>query len=129
MLIVWLVLALDGLALDCGACGHFSVRSRSASLHAVHRLSFGLSYVLRVPFSFMGPRVAVAVLVSLVFVVYLACRSLALEVLAATTEGAPARETSITQPSTYQPFAHGLFVAIYAFRIAYGFALTFESVW
>lgn len=90
--------------------------------------AFGLSYVLRVPFSFMGPDVAVAVLVSLVFVVYLACRSLALEVLAATTEGAPARETSITQPSTYLPFAHGLFVAIYVFRIAYGFALTFESV-
>ena len=64
----------------------------------------------------------------LVFVTYLVCRPLALEVLAATTEGAPARETSITQPSTYLPFAHGLFVAIFVFRIAYGFALTFESV-
>lgn len=90
--------------------------------------AFGLSYVLRVPFALMGSDVAVAVLVSLIFVMYLACRPLALEVLAATTGGAPARETSITQPSTYLPFVHRLFVAIFVFRIAYGFALTFESV-
>lgn len=90
--------------------------------------AFGLSYLLRIPFSFVGPDVAVAVLVSIMFVMYAVCRPLALEMLAVMGGAAPARETSITQPASYLPFAHGLFVAIFVFRIAYGFALTFETV-
>ncbi|MEF9877202.1 MAG: helix-turn-helix transcriptional regulator, partial [Gordonibacter sp.] len=41
---------------------------------------------------------------------------------------APPAEASITQPASYLPFAHNLFIAIFAFRIAYGLALTFGSV-
>ncbi|WP_304597471.1 helix-turn-helix transcriptional regulator [Adlercreutzia caecimuris] len=91
-------------------------------------LAFGLSYLLRIPFSFVGYDAAVAVLVSLIFVMYAACRPLALSVLRAMTEATSAREASITEPASYLPFAHALFAAIFVFRIAYGFALTFESV-
>mgnify|MGYP000659455065 FL=1 len=58
---------------------------------------------------------------------YVACRPLALDMLASMKQGVPPVEASITQPASYLPFAHGLFIAIFIFRIAYGFALTFGS--
>ncbi len=90
--------------------------------------AFGLSYLLRIPFSFISYDVAIILLVSLIFVMYAACRPLALQVLSHMQTTTSAREASITEPASYLPFAHALFIAIFVFRIAYGFALSFESV-
>ena len=87
-----------------------------------------ISYLLRIPFMGVDPTLSMAVLFLSPFVMYTACRPLALDMLAVIKKAVPAAETSITQPSSYVPFAHGLFVAIFIFRIAYGFALTFGSI-
>lgn len=87
-----------------------------------------VSYLLRVPFMGMDPTVSMVVLFLDPFIMYVACRPLALDMLAVIKKAVPAAETSITQPASYLPFAHGLFVAIFIFRIAYGFALTFGSI-
>mgnify|MGYP005807034493 CR=1 FL=1 len=90
--------------------------------------SFVASYLLRLPFADVDPTVGMAVLFALPFVTYVAVRPLALDMLESMRRAAPPVEASITQPAAYVPFAHGLFVAIFIFRIAYGFALTFGSV-
>lgn len=90
--------------------------------------AFGLSYLLRIPFAFVGSDIAIVVLISLMFVMYAACRPLAIRVLEDMQTALAGREASITEPDSYLPFAHAFFVAIFVFRIAYGFALTFESV-
>lgn len=87
-----------------------------------------VSYLLRVPFMGADPTVSMVVLFLGPFIMYVACRPLALDMLAVIKKAVPAAETSITQPASYLPFAHVLFVAIFIFRIAYGFALTFGSI-
>lgn len=86
------------------------------------------SYVLRIPFMSVDATTSLAALFLLPFLMCVACRPLALDVLANMKQAVPPVEASITQPSSYVPFAHGLFVAIFIFRIAYGFALTFGSI-
>lgn len=85
------------------------------------------SYVLRIPFMNADMTVGLTTLFLLPFLMYVACRPLALDMLASMKQGVPPVEASITQPASYLPFAHGLFIAIFIFRIAYGFALTFGS--
>lgn len=86
------------------------------------------SYLLRLPYMEAGATVGLATLFLIPFVTYAACRPLALDMLAIIKRAVPAVDAAITQPSSYLPIAHGLFVAIFIFRIAYGFALTFGSV-
>ena len=86
------------------------------------------SYLLRLPYMGADATVSMATLFLLPFIMYAACRPLALDMLAVIREAVPPAETSITQPASFVPFAHGLFVAIFIFRIAYGFALTFGSI-
>ncbi|RNL44104.1 helix-turn-helix transcriptional regulator [Paraeggerthella hongkongensis] len=87
-----------------------------------------MSYVLRLPFAALSDTACLVVLVLLPFIGCAACRPLALSVLSVMKASAPPVEASITQPASYVPFAHGLFVSIFVFRVAYGFALTFGSV-
>lgn len=89
--------------------------------------AFAASYLLRVPFVEAGGRVAVPTLFLLGFLTCLAARRPALAALSALSGAEPARDAAITQPSSYVPFAHALFAAILLFRVAYGFALTFEA--
>ena len=86
------------------------------------------SYLLRLPYMGADATVSMATLFLLPFIMYAACRPLALDMLAVIREAVPPVEASITQPASFVPFAHGLFVAIFIFRIAYGFALTFGSI-
>lgn len=86
------------------------------------------SYLLRLPYMGADATVSMATLFLLPFIMYAARRPLALDMLAVIREAVPPAETSITQPASFVPFAHGLFVAIFIFRIAYGFALTFGSI-
>ncbi|OUO91252.1 helix-turn-helix transcriptional regulator [Gordonibacter sp. An230] len=90
--------------------------------------AFVASYLLRVPFADIGVTAGMVTLFVLPFATYAAVRPLALGMLDLTKRAVPPVEASITQPAAYVPFAHGLFVAIFIFRIAYGFALTFGSV-
>ncbi|HIY83829.1 LuxR C-terminal-related transcriptional regulator [Rubneribacter sp.] len=90
--------------------------------------AFVASYLLRLPFGGMDSTVSLLVLFVLPFATYAAVRPLALEMLATMKRAVPPVEASVTQPAAYLPFAHGLFVAIFIFRIAYGFALTFGAV-
>lgn len=90
--------------------------------------AFLLSYLLRIPLSLLNDVALMLVLMLLPFATYAACRPLALQVLGKVRAAEPPVEASITQPASYIPFAHNFFIAIFAFRIAYGFALTFGSV-
>lgn len=90
--------------------------------------AFSASYLLRFPFGEGVGDGAIAVLFALGLATCLAARIPAASVLSAMASSEPARDASITQPAAYLPFAHTLFVAILLFRVAYGFALTFEAV-
>ncbi|MEG2933314.1 MAG: helix-turn-helix transcriptional regulator [Gordonibacter sp.] len=90
--------------------------------------AFLLSYAVRLPLAALGEVPLMLVIMVLPFVMYALCRSLALQVLQDVRAATPPAEASITQPASYLPFAHNLFIAIFAFRIAYGLALTFGSV-
>ena len=90
--------------------------------------AFVASYLLRLPYLGADVTLDMATLFLLPFAMYAASRSLALDMLSVIRQAVPPVETSITQPASFVPFAHGLFVAIFIFRIAYGFALTFGSI-
>lgn len=90
--------------------------------------AFSASYLLRFPFGEGDGDGAIAVLFALGLATCLAARIPAASVLGAMVASEPARDASITQPAAYLPFAHTLFVAILLFRVAYGFALSFEAV-
>lgn len=85
-------------------------------------------YLLRIPFLKAELTISLVVLFALPFLTYMLVRPLAIDMLEVMKRAVPPVEASITQPASYLPFAHGLFVAIFIFRIAYGFALTFGSV-
>lgn len=89
--------------------------------------AFAASYLLRVPFAEAGDGAAVPTLFLLGFLTCLAARRPALAAFSALSGAEPARDAAIIQPSSYVPFAHALFAAILLFRVAYGFALTFEA--
>ena len=91
--------------------------------------AFVASYLLRLPYLGADVTLDMATLFLLPFAMYAASRSLALDMLSVIRQAVPPVDTiSITQPASFVPFAHGLFVAIFIFRIAYGFALTFGSI-
>ncbi|WP_080801766.1 helix-turn-helix transcriptional regulator [Arabiibacter massiliensis] len=87
-----------------------------------------LSYALRIPFGAVDDTVGLIAVAVLPFLAYAACRPLALDMLGVMRASVPPVEASVTHPASYLPFAHGLFISIFVFRIAYGFALTFGSV-
>lgn len=61
------------------------------------------------------------------FFVYLLVRPYAVQVIRTIQESQPAQDVSVTQPSSYLPFSHVFFLAISAFRVAFGLALTLGS--
>ncbi len=85
------------------------------------------SYALRILFAHASFSVCMIALLLLPYVTYALCRPAALEILGAMKSGEPQSVSHITEPASFLPFAHGLFVAILAFRFAYGFALVFGS--
>lgn len=90
--------------------------------------AFTASYGLRALLAGIGFQEASVLLFAAPFIMVLACYRPASAMISLMKQSVPPMEASITQPASYIPFAHGLFVAILLFRIAYGFALAFESI-
>ncbi len=90
--------------------------------------AFAASYLARVPLAAASAEALHLFLLTEPFIMLVACRPAALRMLESMEGAVPPVDASITQPAAYLPFAHSLFAAIFVFRVAYGFALTFESV-
>lgn len=90
--------------------------------------AYALDYLLRIPFAAMGSTVCLLMLFTCPLIALMASRTYAMPIVDYTRKARPAFETSVTEPSSFIPFAAPLFVAIFLFRIAYGFALSFETV-
>ncbi len=90
--------------------------------------AFAASYVARWPLSEAPIEVLFLFLFVEPFAMVLACRTPAAATIELTRETVAPVDASITQPASYIPFSHRFFAAIFTFRIAYGFALVFESV-
>lgn len=113
------VMLLAGVSL-CGMRPRACMRCIAAA--------YCLSYLARIVFGGAPFAACALALLAAPYLAYAACRPAALAALDAMRKSAPQAVSSITQPSSFVPFAHALFVAILAFRAAYGFALTFGSV-
>lgn len=90
--------------------------------------AYCLSYCARAAFGSASSLACAVVLFLCPYVVYASCASVASIAVDAMKKKEPRAISSITQPAAFLPFSHALFVAILAFRVAYGFALTFGSV-
>lgn len=114
----WITL-LAGVSLCC-----MPARSCMSCIAA----AYCLSYCARAAFGAASPVVCAVALFLCPYIVYASCSSIASIAVGAMKKEMPRADSSITQPLAFLPFSHALFVAILAFRVAYGFALTFGSV-
>ena len=89
--------------------------------------AYALDYLLRVPFGLMGGSVCLVMLFACPLISLLAIRPIAAKLVDYARTCQPPIETSVTDPRSFVPFGAALFVAIFLFRIAYGFALSFEA--
>lgn len=112
----WMIVA-TGLAL----CRLGEGRRMVSALAAGCALSAALRAVVA-PLSFDA---VVVVDVVRAFAFCIVSLPLIIPVVDAVRAGKPASEASVTEPDAFLPFDHALFVAIFAFRAAYGMALAF----
>ena len=89
--------------------------------------AYALDYLLRVPFSLLGGSACLVMLFACPLISLLVIRPVAAKLVDYARTCQPPIETSVTDPRSFVPFGAALFVAIFLFRIAYGFALSFEA--
>lgn len=112
------VTVLAGISLCC-------LRARACMLSIA--TAYCASYALRILFSHASFSACMVALLFLPYLTYTACRPAALEILGAMRVSDPQAVSHITEPSSFLPLTHGLFIAILVFRFAYGFALAFGA--
>lgn len=91
-------------------------------------VAYCASYVLRLPVASLPRMVQIVVLMAASLASVFVARPLAKKGFAALAAAPSSEGLSITQPSSFLPFAHRLFVALVVFRAAFGFSLAYGSV-
>lgn len=102
--------------------------ARGSSLCIVIALS--LSYIAKEWLSLLPCGVGYVCFVALPYLQFAACKSYAAATLIRCTAQASEvsiRDLSVTNPRSLIPFSHRFFIAIFVFRVAFGFSLAFRA--
>lgn len=89
--------------------------------------AFCLAYAFRACAAGLSPEAALCIAFALPFAQCAMTRGTARPIIERMRKSTPAADAAITQPLTILPLAHALFLAIFIYRFAYGFALKFSA--
>lgn len=90
--------------------------------------SLALAYLLHGAFIALPPFVGIAVFTAAPFAIVALSQPHVAKLLEQMHHRPSAAALALTEPRSFLPFAHVLFVSLFAFRIAYGYSLTFGAV-
>lgn len=86
------------------------------------------SYLIRGVLAFLPPSISVVIFIVAPLLSLALAAAPAKKLLQQIRSEEPPAQLAITQPSSFLPYGHQLFICLLLFRIAYGFAMTLDEV-